>query len=44
MKKGGQGIIVYERKKYCVWQGTGIPVQARRSGKKIMAFEELDKK
>ena len=43
MEKGGQGIIVYERKKYCVWQGTGITVQARRSGKKLWLLRSLTK-
>ena len=43
-ERGTRYYCVREKKKYCVWQGTGIPVQARRSGKKIMAFEELDKK
>ena len=44
MEKGGQGIIVYERKKkYCVWQGTGVPVQAGRSGKKLWLLRSLTK-
>ena len=43
-RKGDKVLLCTREKKYCVWQGTGIPVQARRSGKKIMAFEELDKK
>ena len=44
MEKGGQGIIVYERKKILCMAGNRNSSSSEKIRQKIMAFEELDKK